>query len=293
MQSLSFEHQSYRDLGSEDKKRVPKPTRLRNVCKWWYIPVLLVAFVIYLVLRMGAICMKEGPCQLKGADYATEGGPQSDVESQLKGADYTTEGEPPSDDESQLKGADYDTEEEPLSDVESQLKGADYANLYTGARIYDFSQTANYGSKVYGGFLWQLKRNPELVIEKPESYVMPGKCWPMRGSQGYVTIRLSSPISLSAVSYEHAPLKSLRPEDVVSAPKEIEISAGMDPKRLHVMGVYKFEEVAESGPVTVVSVPPSESGEDDKVQFLKFSVLDNFGERRFTCLYRIRVFGKV
>jgi len=70
----------------------------------------------------------------------------------------------------------------------------------------------------------------------------------------------------------------------------------MDPKRLHVLGVHEFEEIAQEGQVTVVSVPPTsdgESGEDEKVQFLKFSVLDNFGERRFTCLYRIRVFGKV
>jgi len=278
--------------------RITKSGRLvqvrPNAFRWWYIPVVVAAFLIYLALRMGAIYMKgDVESQLEGANYAAEEGLPSDVESQLKGADYVAEEGLPSDVESQLESVDYATEEGPPSDVESQLKGADYANLYTGASVYDISPTANYGSKVYWRFMWQSKRSPDMVIEKPESYIIPGKCWPMRGTHGYITIRLSSPISLYAVSYEHAPLKTLRPEDVASAPKQVEILAGIDPKRLRLVGAHEFEEVPEAGPVTVVSVPPSESGEDDKVQFLKFSVLDNFGERRFTCLYRIRVFGKM
>ena len=46
----------------------------------------------------------------------------------------------------------------------------------------------------------------------------------MRGKQGHVTIRLPTPIALSSVSYEHAPLKTLRPEDVGGAPKSMQIS---------------------------------------------------------------------
>jgi len=174
--------------------------------------------------------------------------------------------------------------------------GVDYASLCKGASIYDASPTA----KIQSEWLFQTKQHPDTVIEKSEAEVLPGKCWPMRGKQGHVTIRLSSPITLSAVSYEHASLSTLRPEDVPGAPKLVQISAGMDPKQLRLVGEYHFREVPEAGPVTVASVPPSTTrGPDgggvassgDKVQFVKFSVLDNFGERRFTCLYRIRVFG--
>ena len=42
--------------------------------------------------------------------------------------------------------------------------------------------------KVFGIVIWEETRTPREII-KPE--VLPGNCWPMKGSSGYVVIKVS------------------------------------------------------------------------------------------------------
>ena len=43
--------------------------------------------------------------------------------------------------------------------------------------------------KVFGVPLWQDPRSPRAVIS-PENF--PGKCWPMKGSQGFIVVKVCS-----------------------------------------------------------------------------------------------------
>lgn len=48
-------------------------------------------------------------------------------------------------------------------------------------------------------------------------------CWPFTGSQGFVTIQLSRQVNLTSVVYEHVSIGLLPKDELLSAPKTIEI----------------------------------------------------------------------
>mmetsp|Transcript_27435 Transcript_27435/g.31307 ORF Transcript_27435/g.31307 Transcript_27435/m.31307 type:complete len:490 (+) Transcript_27435:47-1516(+) len=67
---------------------------------------------------------------------------------------------------------------------------------------------------------------PEAILD---ASLHPGACWPMAGSSGFVTIRLSEPVAIESITINHAPvLKS----DRSSAPKNIKL-IGYPPCRIN------------------------------------------------------------
>ena len=65
--------------------------------------------------------------------------------------------------------------------------------FHLGARIHNpyHSDTCDVGApiiKVLGVPLWQDPRSPHSIIS-PET--LPGNCWPMKGTQGYIVVKVS------------------------------------------------------------------------------------------------------
>ncbi|KAG9334122.1 hypothetical protein JZ751_009092 [Albula glossodonta] len=73
---------------------------------------------------------------------------------------------------------------------------------------------------LFGIPLWYFTQSPRVVIQ-PDVY--PGNCWAFKGSQGYLVIRLSLRVHISAFSLEHIP-KSLSPTgNISSAPRQFAV----------------------------------------------------------------------
>ena len=58
------------------------------------------------------------------------------------------------------------------------------------------------------------------VFKRKSQNLIPGECWAFVGAHGFLTIKLSQRINVSAVSYEHLPRELAVGEDWQSTPKE-------------------------------------------------------------------------
>nr|XP_020836093.1 SUN domain-containing protein 2-like [Phascolarctos cinereus] len=128
------------------------------------------------------------------------------------------------------------TKEEVHQIVEQALKKysadriglVDYALESSGASIVSRRSSQTYGMRtewsghftLFGIPLWRYFQSPRLILQ-PDVY--PGNCWAFRGHQGFVVVRLSARIQLTAITLEHVP-KALSPTaDIPSAPKDFVI----------------------------------------------------------------------
>ncbi|KAI1726322.1 SUN domain-containing protein 2 [Ditylenchus destructor] len=163
----------------------------------------------------------------------------------------------------------------------------DYALSFSGAKIVDNSPTYMNGAKKRGPFGMQLfyeVRTPEIVLEKSAESVMPNNCWAFKSQSGFITIELSRQIFVTAISYEHAPIRILPPDELRNAPRTVELWGGLQPNTDVYLGRFSYE-VPEYG-ATIHTLK-----EPKPAKFVKFNVLENHGEEEYTCLYRIRVYG--
>ncbi|TRY89352.1 hypothetical protein DNTS_015292 [Danionella cerebrum] len=136
---------------------------------------------------------------------------------------------------------------------------ADYALESSGASVLNTRCSETYKTRsaclsLFGIPLWYQTESPRTVIQ-PELY--PGKCWAFRGSQGFLVIALSYPVSITHVTLEHIP-QSLSPTGRIdSAPKDFAVYASSD-----VFGMVELR------------------------------ILSNWGHVEYTCVYRFRVHGR-
>ena len=154
----------------------------------------------------------------------------------------------------------------------------------------------------------------------------PGACWPMQGSSGQVTIQLPYPVSVSAVSVDHA--SSLLLKDATSAPKRMRIygyapclsnqdceGLSFDPRQKTLLRTLQYEitqfkvQTFDIGKDETTGLAAESEGDDlcaedtgscsapppDDVNVfaaMTIQILDNWGRTDYTCLYRIRVHGE-
>lgn len=171
------------------------------------------------------------------------------------------------------------------------------------------------------------------VSAKPESILIPlttpGACWPMDGSNGHVTLALTYPVAVSAITIDHVSKYLLNEpsEQLTSAPKDFRIVAyppciehchGLsfdvnDPFDL-AQGTFERdgttvqtfatqnldppvlgrehtmdEGSCSAAAATTCGVPDSHQG---LVAAVQVQILSNWGNEDYTCLYRIRVHGE-
>ncbi|KAL2078494.1 hypothetical protein ACEWY4_026179 [Coilia grayii] len=169
---------------------------------------------------------------------------------------------------------------------------ADYALESLGASVIESQSSETYSTRstctsLFGIPLWYISGSPRTVIQ-PE--VHPGKCWPFRGSQGFVTVALSHPVRVTHVTLEHIP-KSLSPTGRIdSAPREFAVyglSGSGEQEEGHILGRFTYDSDGE--PVQTFQLPDSVK---DVYRAVQLRVLSNWGHPEYSCVYRFRVHGQ-
>jgi SUN domain-containing protein 1/2 len=160
---------------------------------------------------------------------------------------------------------------------------------------------------------------PEAILD---SNIIPGSCWPISGAHGHVTLRLPYPVSVSAVTIDHAPsvlLGQLARNDgeFSSAPREIRVvgyppcakgcgGLGFDISKRTVLGSFIYDKEGKS--IQTFDLSLADTKEDscsetaascsapslanDPIVGIRLEILSNWGFDEYTCLYRFRVHGE-
>src|SRR5690606_33279769 len=122
---------------------------------------------------------------------------------------------------------------------------------------------------------------PSTILDPDTSL---GNCWAFTGSTGYVVVQLSNPVIPEAFSIDHVH-ESISP-DFSSAPREFQVVGyEFDSTDGKVLG--KFEYKKGKGAVQTFPVK-----EEKSFLIYKLHILSNYGNKDFTCLYRLRIHGK-
>jgi len=155
-----------------------------------------------------------------------------------------------------------------------------------------------------------------------------GHCWPMAGSSGRLTVRLKTPIRVTAITIDHlpssvAPVRQIREMDKATsgdiASQQRSTSAlkrfvlyGLsgeseeDEMNKMLLGEFEFDASNEAphtqtfhlGKSVFIEGNAGESYEDiggmaTSIPIVMLHVLDNHGHPEYTCIYRFRVHGYV
>ncbi|CAM9198770.1 unnamed protein product [Hapterophycus canaliculatus] len=174
----------------------------------------------------------------------------------------------------------------------------DYAMGPAGARVIPSFTSDTYEPPI--GF-WEKtlskRRKASLqTVSQPPVAINPesrlGMCWPMKGSDGKLTVQLSQTINVEKISIEHAP-------------RELLLNKGISaPKDFIVVGYPKGLSIGDGTGDVLVS-EGEYSLEGDVIQFfdvaeeyrqveygaVALEVDSNHGEGAYTCIYRFRVHG--
>lgn len=166
----------------------------------------------------------------------------------------------------------------------------DYALETAGGSVVNTRCTETYVAGApkyywYGLPLWTFVRTAREAILPG---MQPGQCWPFRGSQGQLVIKLSQPIRVTAFTVEHISRSVAIGESISSAPREFEIwgleSENDSPGRR--LGSYTYK--LDGDPLQQFIV---EDPEPAIYGFIEMKILSNHGNLDYTCLYRLRVHG--
>ncbi|KAF4023542.1 hypothetical protein G4228_015443 [Cervus hanglu yarkandensis] len=183
------------------------------------------------------------------------------------------------------------------------IEKPDFALKSIGASI-DFEQTsATYNHDKACSYwnwirLWNYAQPPDVILEaggrtgQGESgrapNVTPGNCWAFSGDRGQVTIRLAQKVYLSNLTLQHIPKTISLSGSLDTAPKDFVIY-GMEgsPKEEVFLGAFQFQPENIIQTFQLQNQPPRTFGA------VKVKISSNWGNPRFTCLYRVRVHGSV
>ncbi|NXH42033.1 SPAG4 protein, partial [Dicaeum eximium] len=133
--------------------------------------------------------------------------------------------------------------------------------------------------------------------------VFPGNCWAFKGHQGQVVIKLPTRVYLTAITVQHITKDASPSGTIISAPKDIavfvsllgtsggDLALGMDADREEetLLGMFTYD--VEKDPVQTFSLknmllPRAFS-------HVKLLVKSNWGNPWYTCIYRVKVHGKM
>uniref|UniRef100_A0A7I4KJ31 BMA-UNC-84; SUN domain-containing protein n=1 Tax=Brugia malayi TaxID=6279 RepID=A0A7I4KJ31_BRUMA len=167
----------------------------------------------------------------------------------------------------------------------------DYALESSGASVVSTRCTKPYKENsrlesVFGIPLWYSSYSPRAVIQHRP--LAAGECWAFRG-KGYLTIKLSHPIYVTEVSYEHLH-STLHPDGVLrSAPKLFQVysyEAVDDLKSKSLIGQYEYDIKGRA-----LQTFHAQNELNTPVSIVELVVQSNW-DSDYTCLYRFRVHGQ-
>uniref|UniRef100_A0A8C9BGK2 Sad1 and UNC84 domain containing 5 n=1 Tax=Phocoena sinus TaxID=42100 RepID=A0A8C9BGK2_PHOSS len=170
------------------------------------------------------------------------------------------------------------------------IEKPDFALKSIGASI-DYEQTsATYNhdkARSYWNWirLWNYAQPPDVILEPN---MTPGNCWAFSGDRGQVTIQLAQKVYLSNLTLQHIPKTISLSGSLDTAPKDF-IIYGMEvsPKKEVFLGAFQFQ------PENIIQMFQLQNHPPRTFGAVKVKISSNWGNPRFTCLYRVRVHGSV
>ncbi|OPJ90553.1 sperm-associated antigen 4 protein-like [Patagioenas fasciata monilis] len=126
-----------------------------------------------------------------------------------------------------------------------------------------------------------------MNVQQPDT--SPGYCWPLQGSRSEVLIRLPTQIQPTAVVIQHTSKAAAPLETVSSAPRDITVY-GLDKEGEEETLLGRFTYTVKREPPQTF---PLQNGIPKAFQFLKLVIQSNWGKPGYTCIYRVRVHGKI
>ncbi|NXE83630.1 SPAG4 protein, partial [Cochlearius cochlearius] len=133
--------------------------------------------------------------------------------------------------------------------------------------------------------------------------VSPGNCWPLRGQQGQVVIRLPARVHLTAVTVQHISKEVSPSGTVISAPRDVAVFVSLcwllslcfapegvdaDGEEETLLGTFAYDVAKEA-----IQTFPLKGPLPRAFSSVKLLVQSNWGNPEYTCLYRVQVHGKM
>lgn len=174
----------------------------------------------------------------------------------------------------------------------------DYALQSSGAEVLSTKCTEPYHRSfavmsVFGIPLWHLYKPPHTVLTPN---VNPGECWAFQSFPGYMVIKLTHRIHVEAISYEHVNKLLIPDGRIDSAPNKFSVYGVQDPddnkNEPLLLGEFVYD--VNGDPLQFFIVQSNNyTGETPAFGYVELRVNTNHGNPNYTCLYRLRIHGKL
>ncbi|KAM6227858.1 uncharacterized protein M6G45_017557 [Spheniscus humboldti] len=130
---------------------------------------------------------------------------------------------------------------------------------------------------------------PPLLDTFVQPAASPGYCWPFQGSRTEVLIRLPAQIRPTAVTIQHTSKRASPLGTVSSAPRDFTVS-GLDEEGKDETLLGTFTYTMQKEPTQTF---PLQDGTPSAFWVLKLVIQSNWGKPGYTCIFRVRVHGKI
>ncbi|XP_019378427.1 PREDICTED: SUN domain-containing protein 2-like [Gavialis gangeticus] len=158
--------------------------------------------------------------------------------------------------------------------------------FFAGACIVKHSESYRTGAFICLFTLcWEYVRSPDVILQRDNS---PGNCWALRGSQGYVVIKLSKVICPASVALDHISKTDSLTEEIPSALKNFAIygmKEDFEEERTF-LGEFVYDKDGSPNQMFKLEVANLEH-----FGYLQLRVLSNWGHPNYTCIYGFHVHG--
>jgi len=159
----------------------------------------------------------------------------------------------------------------------------DWASEEAGGRVMESSAGFLPASlptlTVLGVPIWWSSNLPSLALRMGN---LPGQCWAMEGSHGYLLVKLGAPIHISGVSFQLGRAN----KDASSAPRLVSVS--VDPYVEPLLNQTTIPRGASELTTFMLPQPTPTTH-----SLVKIEIFDNHGHPSYTCLHRVMVHGSI
>ncbi|KAG5398887.1 hypothetical protein IGI04_020701 [Brassica rapa subsp. trilocularis] len=168
------------------------------------------------------------------------------------------------------------------------LGRVDYALASGGAFVMDHSDPF-----LVGNWFGTSRRrvHSKAVKMLTPSFGEPGQCFPLKGSDGFVQVRLRAPVVPEAVTLEH--VSKAVAYDRTSAPKDCRVSGWLEDKDMESetrLLLTEFSYDLDRSNAQTFDI--AESAHSGLVNTVRLDFTSNHGSDSHTCIYRFRVHGR-
>ena len=118
-----------------------------------------------------------------------------------------------------------------------------------------------------------------------------GHCWPMKGSNGSLTVELAEEVYVHSITIDHILPEESR--DIRSAPRNFKLFGQSDLEDEKLPLLTSIYDIAKKQQTQNFPVPGNVRQMFAPTKFVTLEILDNYGKLEYTRLYRFRVHGQL